>query len=467
MAKRIYDPQDERGLVKRDLSILDNIYSVLDTDIGTVTSRDDIINPYELVNINDFKRNARGQALYQHYLAMAQEYANRQQASYDEWYNSEQQQVARQDDAGLNPDLLGIEPATAPETESVGAVPGANLPTSGQIAFDAVGSVASLVATVGSLAALPSSIGANVAAAGVAKKQAGLIGAQQVGQELANLDAFEGKVYGALSANLADATASAVKSGQKFDFSSWLNNPESHAGVFESYAPSGVTVDDPRYGSAFNRAIRNIEKIKGPAFAINSSAASGQTEFARALADPYFDNDLLTQIAYLEPVSQAMAKIDILSRQFEIAKLNLQQTYVQGLDGELASQDFNTRLKASIAKAGFDTDYYDGFDGDEVAALDLALKKSDSIIRGTEAMIKAHFREIWHDTSKPFAARAGAMYQLMGGTPSNWKTWLVSYAAANGIQSVSSDRNTSQTDFFGDSAADILETTGNAIDNLY
>jgi hypothetical protein len=161
-----------------------------------------------------------------------------------------------------------------------------------------------------------------------------------------------------------------------------------------------------------------------------------------------------------------MKQIDILSRQFQIAKLNLQKTYVDGLDGDLASQDFNARLQSSMAKAGFDTNYYNGFDGDEVAALDLAIKQNQKIIGGCEAMIKAHFRDIWNDKSKPFAARAGALYQIMGGTPQNWKAWLVSYSAANGIQAPSDGNHTYQTDFLGKSAAEILEITGNSLNSL-
>lgn len=458
------------GLNDENRRYIQSLQSLLNSDIGEVTSIDQIINPYDYLDITRYRNTKKAQALYNEDLAALQEYQKLQQSAYENWYNSEQQQAERQREAGLNPNLNGVEGSQAASLAPSSGSPlegiGTSEETIGTIAGVAATAVGTIVSSVATLGALPATIAAAGATALSATKQAGLIGAQQVGQELANLNAFEGKVYGAAAANLADATAAAVKSGTKFDFDAWSSNADSFKGIFESYAPSGVTIDDPRYGAAYNRAIKNIQKLKGSAFEINSGATTQQTDFARALADPYFDNDLLTQMAYLEPISEAMQQIDILSRQFQIAKLNLQKTYVDGLDGELASQDFNARLQASMAKAGFDINYYNGFDGDEVAALDLAIKQNQKIIGGCEAMIKAHFRDIWNDKSKPFAARAGALYQIMGGTPQNWKAWLVSYAAANCIQSVPDDKNTSQTDFFGKSAGEILEMTGNAIADL-
>ena len=54
----------------------------------------------------------------------------------------------------------------------------------------------------------------------------------------------------------------------------------------------------------------------------------------------------------------------------------------------------------------------------------------------------------------------------MGGTPENWKAWLVSYSAANGIQAVDGEKHTYQTEFLGDSAAETLNITGNALNSL-
>lgn len=411
-------------------------------EIGSITSRDQIINPYDIIDVSNYRNTKKGQALYNEDLAYLQTIAERQEAAYQEWYNSESQQALRQRLAGINPNLNGVESSVASDTAMPEGSPLDGIGTSGETAATIAGAVATAVGTivssVATLGALPATIAAASATALSATKQAGLIGAQEVGQQLANLDAFEGKVYGAAAANLADATAQAVQSGTKFDFDAWSSSLDK-SGIFESYAPRGVTLDDPRYGSAYKRAIKNIQKLKVQSNDINTHATSSQTQFAKALADPYFDYDMLTQLAYLEPVSQAMFKIDSLSKQFELAKLNLSKTYVDGLDGDLAAKDFNERLNASIAKAGFDTNYYDGFDGDEVAALDLALKQSQSIINGSEAMIKAHFRAIWNDHSKPFAARAGALYQIMGGTPQNWKAWLASYMASQGLVSEFTD----------------------------
>lgn len=246
-------------------AIQSQLDSILGADIGQVTSRDDIINPYEILNINNYKRTARGQALYQSHLAALQEYAARQQAAYDEWYNSEQQQVSRQREVGLNPDINGIEPSQAPETGSSEIVPGANLPTSGQTAMNAVSTVASLVTTIGSIAALPASIGASMASAGAATAAQGLTQAQTRLSNLQTVAAASGGFFQSISDVVAKARQAAVDSNQDFDAAAFLSDPKNLEGIFETYVPSDLSESDGLYKqfrSSYDRTLDAVRRIE-------------------------------------------------------------------------------------------------------------------------------------------------------------------------------------------------------------
>lgn len=71
-------------------------------------------NPYDYLNLDTYKQNRRGQALYAQDLAQLQYLAELRQQQYMEDYQDPSADVSRQRDAGLNPDLLGLSGQSAP-----------------------------------------------------------------------------------------------------------------------------------------------------------------------------------------------------------------------------------------------------------------------------------------------------------------------------------------------------------------
>lgn len=93
-----------------------------------------IIDPYKLVDITDYPNTAKGRRQYEHDLAQAKHQSEMSKLHYETEFNSEQSKVDRMRDAGLNPDLLGIDGASTVETESAGAISPdmSGIPTLGQ-----------------------------------------------------------------------------------------------------------------------------------------------------------------------------------------------------------------------------------------------------------------------------------------------------------------------------------------------
>lgn len=422
-------------------SYASSLNAARNSSVTGITSRDQIINPYEILNIAAYKNTARGQARYQEDLNELLAIQAQQQAAYDEWYNSEQSQVDRQRAAGLNPDLLGVEAGMAADTQSPDASPLEGVPTNGEIFSQVASGVSAIVGNIASVAALPSQIGAARSALNLSKSQT-------TGQNLSNLLAAEGAMFGGISNMVSDAAVLAAQNGEKFDFNKYLSDTD-FSDVFHTYAPPGSNIENGPYAAAFRRAKNAVQKHRAAAYSLGKVSTDSQTEFGRVMADPYADADVLVQIAYLEPIAKAMRQIDELSAQFNITKLNLQQTYVDGLDGDLAAQDFNQRLSASIAKGKYDVNYYENFKGDEIAALDLAIKKSQSIISGAAAAIKDNYTKMWQNKNLTYAQRMAAQYMVMDGISKKWSDWLVAYNAANGITAPPSDKSVYQTDFIG------------------
>ena len=423
-------------------SYASSLQRALESSVTGITSRDQIINPYDILVQGAYRNTALGQAQYQEDLNSLLAIQAQQQAAYDEWYNSELSQIDRQRAAGLNPDLLGVEAGAASDTQLPQGSPLEGVPTNGEIFNNIASGVSGIVGSIATVAALPSQIGAARAALNLSKSQ-------NTGQMLSNVVAAEGAMFGGISNMVSDAAVAAAQAGKTFDFNQYLSETD-FSDIFTTYAPEGANIETGPYAAAFRRAKNAVQKHRAAAYSLGKESTDSQTDFGRVMADPYADADVLVQIAYLEPIAKAMRSIDELTAQFNLTKLNLQQTYVDGLDGDLAAQEFNQRLNAAIAKGKYDTNYYENFKGDEIAALDLAIKRSQSIISGAAAAIKDNYTKMWQNKNLTYAQRMAAQYMVMDNVSKKWSDWLVAYNAANGITAPPSDKSVYQTDFVGD-----------------
>lgn len=110
-----------------------------------------VFNPYSVIDASNYKNNRKGKKEYQHDLAELQYLAELRQQEYERQYNSESAQIQRMREAGLNPDLLGVEQGTAGSAPTTNTNPMEGIATNGERASQVVGNVTSIIGTVASL----------------------------------------------------------------------------------------------------------------------------------------------------------------------------------------------------------------------------------------------------------------------------------------------------------------------------
>lgn len=386
---------------------LKRLDDILSSDVTNITDRSQIINPYDYLDVSLYKNTSGGQSLYNEHLKALQNIQSQQEASYKEWYDSEEQQSIRQRDAGLNPNLTELSPSQSSDAQFPTDSPLSGIPTTG----DQISKVASLVSAAASIAALPATFAATSAQASLATSQAALVGAQKAGQQLNNIKSFEGLIYASAAGQFADAVAGAAASGSQFVPDDFFNNLRSDDTLFSAYAPE----DTPQYRAAYGRAINQVQKIKGEGFKLGTDSATNQSSFAEALSNPYYDKDVLLQIASLEPVMQAFEDLRLLQLDYDTTLLRL--------------SDPSLDAAAKNAKYKYESDYFNGFNGDEVAAAEFATKKADSIIKSATSTIFENYLKIYK--KDPHSAKGlAAAYMILNGQHMQWSEFLAAFLIA-------------------------------------
>lgn len=256
----------------------------------SVTSRDDIINPYALVNPRDYSLNRKGRLQYESDLARAIEFQKQQQASYEEWYNSPEQAALREREAGLNPDLIGLDNAgEASSVASGDSVPGQNLPTNGEVAFNAINAITSIASAGASLAGLPLQF-------------AQLTGQQRINQGLQldnesksilNTAALTSNVVSDIEGLLATAVQSHNDSGSTdpFDYDSFFGNDANFESIKALYS------DNPRIDNVLSLQRKQMLKHRKNMATLQKDWASNQFDFGQIASDPMFSSDQKLMLA--------------------------------------------------------------------------------------------------------------------------------------------------------------------------
>lgn len=406
----LYDPKKERQEAAQI-----NQYDFTQP-IGTVTDRSQIIDPYEIVRIEDYGNNRIDRAQYENDLAQAVRYAEQQEASYQEWYNSESQQIARQKAAGLNPDLAGMtESGTASDVAAPQSSPMANIPTNLDVANSVMGalsSIAGVFTNVSSIMGTLSQIGLNVA-------QESLVGEQVDAQHLANIGNFEKLVYGGVSDSLAQAMS---VDGTAFDMAKWFDGQDFEP-MFKSYAPE----DNKSYRDAFNRILKNSRQIHTDAYSRLGATEDGRRKYLNHLASGYYDTSDDVMTGQLKVIVNAYESLDFVQTNFLKRKREIERDYMDRIDVAAAAAGFNANTELGISRADFETDYYNAMQGDLMAEYDIAIKKSQSIVDGASA-------DVYHWLRNKFNVNnnAGVAWQILAGAHMGWKDFLASKAAELG-----------------------------------
>lgn len=368
-----------------------SLEDILSQPIEGITSRDQIIDPYSLVNINDYKRTARGKALYQQDLDRAILYKEQQEAAYKEWYESPEQVAFREREAGRNPDLIDglLGNGESADTETEGN-PMEGIPTIGEQALNFGQGITALAGTIGSLMAVPSQIMSTVAAAKLAKSQNNLVTMQ-------GLKEFETLIFNDLSSRVAQG---------------FIDNPSFNVGeylagdfedVFSAYAPA----DNAQYRSAFKRAIGNVQRVSSDAYERGATTTKNKSWFARELAHPYNDPDLTTMIAQWEPVEEARQQMDVIELEMRKLFADIKKRYATELNPEELAQYF--------------------MDSQEFQALH---QKCLALAESARYQVQANLLEQYNQLKGTYFGQMSAMNcmsLLLGHGPMTWQQELTNY----------------------------------------
>ena len=293
----------------------------MNTPIGQVTSRDQIIDPYSLVDPAWYRKTRAGQADYNSDLKRAQLYAERQEAAYQEWYNSPEQQAIRDRAAGLNPDLTGLSGSEASDTAQDPNSPTAGMATNGQLALDSINTVMNAVQTAASVATLAAGI-PNIG------KQGQLLNAQVDAQNIANVNAFEQTAHNAIASKFATFHAAETAAGRVVDVAKYFAEDSNFDDILPSYAPS----DNPMYKHALDRVRKGSESVLAQAYSTNADAAQNQQSFARLLANPYANQNTVVMAAILEPMMDAVFQMEAYEAQYRSDAAKFKSEAMSGID---------------------------------------------------------------------------------------------------------------------------------------
>lgn len=394
-----------------------------------ITSRDQIINPEEILSLKDYGNSSLERSYYEEDLAALRNYQKQQEAAYLDWYNSAEQQVIRQREAGLNPDLVGIDGELGTQTESSVSSPFENSMTDEQIRAQKVQNAMSILSGIGSV------IGGISSVAGLVNSfaQVGLVKSQTKQTELTNANLFQQLVHKDVAGRVANAVSAATSAGKSFSIEDFFADANNFAGVFDAYAP----MDTPQYRSLYDTTLKQTQSLLGSAFDVNKGVAGSQTEFSKLVANPYYSDDVVLQVGMLEPVMAAFEKQSLVQAQFRTFADEMRIKYGEGIDIEGAIQAANAGFGSAAAESSYLEDYFKNMDGEDIAKFDSLMKESQSILDNIEASIKDNLFQIWKQN--PSSQRGlSASYMLLGQAPMSIKDWLQMFITApRGSNSVS------------------------------
>lgn len=366
--------------------------------VGEITSRDQIINPYSVVNPDWYGDSDSERMAYESDLTFAKQLAEQQTAAYQDFYNSDQQKAIRMQKAGLNPDILGTNGASdASGIQSPDAMPGSFRPSEAERTSMMFGNISSLVSGIASVASLPNLFATTKLAA-----------TQVAAQELANNSAFEDLVGSEISSRLSDSITAALDAGEaSFDLASWFKDEANFEGIFESYAPS----DTSRYRSSYNNARNRVQKNLAAAYDQGKVTAENRGSFAALAADPRSSSDLLIQVAATQPYMQAQARLEKAVAEYQAYLNEWNLRYQEGLD-------VNKAVDVANAQNDYNADYYKQLDSEKAAKLQNLIYEVNAIDQEMRKTIKNNYR-ILYDRD-PYSVVGMSAAYLYNDAPRSW-----------------------------------------------
>lgn len=412
-----------------------------------ITSRDQIINPYEFLGSPDgYGYTRSGKALYNTLLEQAKLIAQQQEASYIEWYESSEQQAVREREAGINPDLAGLADNAAVQTTMPSTSPTDGLLTNGEVALNAFNMLSSIIGAAGAAAGLATTF----SQLNINKATEQLVQGQADAQTLSNLRSFEESAYGTITDRLSTAISAAGDLGQTFDIDSWFADENNFSDILGTYAPN----DDVRYSTSLASIRKGSQSILSKAYKQSQTTGENRMGFAKVLADPYHTTDAVLTAAILSPVMDAIRKYEQLNTDANSARADVTKRIIEGVDIDKVVQGIDAGNSRSVAENNFYTEYYNAADGSQFSVYDLMQKKGEAIAKGAAAAIYQNLWDIYENDPTSLEGRAAA-FQIGSGLHLSWQEYLV----INGLD-IGSNFIKQAIDEYG-----YMDTDGNPITN--
>lgn len=391
--------------------------SVLSKPIGSITSRDQIIDPYSLVKQSSYKNTNKGRAQYQADLQRAQLYAQRQEASYKEWYESPEQQVLRERASGRNPDLVETSGGSAADVQMPTESPLTGTESTGQIASRVIGDVTSVVGTLASVA--------NLAVAfqdiPLKRQQVGNLELQNEFQDIMNTGALGLQVANDIGSLLGTAMNDHLASGStdSFDFDSWFANDDNFSSL------SSVYGSNPRYPMVLANQRKAMLAHQKNALSMQNDVASGQMNLGQILSDPRLSSSQKLTAIQLRPFTEANIKVAQSRVDLEMAVNDWNLQFTKGRDVNKAIEATNAQFDSQIAESGYTEDYFSGLNGKLVASFEQYLREVMTTTKTLEQTINQGYLDMYNNDPTGIGGfKAAYLYGSNGGR--SWQEVVLS-----------------------------------------
>lgn len=389
-----------------------NVSQYIDQQSLDVTSRDQIINPYEAIKGFIYTNNARGRRQYEEDLAALQTFQSQQQAAYDEWYNSPEQQNIRDREAGLNPDIVGLSGSEAPSTSPVQADPLANVPSDLERFSTVASSISSIVGGLSSVASLATAF-STLPLTSQQSKNAKLLG-EQIGLQNESLGLQNEQQLGIMMArDISDLLATAQQvhlnsgSPEPFDLDGWFAKDDNFAPL------SAVYGNNPRYAPQLAKQREAVLNHMKEAASAQKDLASSNFGLGQIISSPYYSSDQKLTMIQLRPFTLACASADLAETNLRNTLADIRNKYASGLDIHTAIDVANNHNK-------YESDYYSEAQGSLVAAFEQFLRDSSIPAHELEKSINEGYIDMFNsDPSGEGAWKAAYLYGSKGG--SSWR----------------------------------------------
>ena len=342
----------------------------------SVTSREDIINPYAVVNPRDYALTRRGRQQYESDLARVVEFQKQQQAAYEEWYNSPEQAAIREREAGLNPDLIGLDnagDASSPEVSD--SVPGQGLPTNGEMALNVVNGITSVISSLSSVAGLATAF-TDIPLKLLASSDAHNLSLEQLDSlNLSNRGELARQMSEDIAGLLGTAVQSHLDSGSTdpFDYDSFFADDKNFAPLESSYGSYGS------YAASLALARQQSLKYHKSAAELQKGMAQSEWDFANIIADPRLTGSQKLTSLQLRPYVQSTISARKALDDLSLKVSEWESILRDGMSVELAIDAANAQNRSAISQSNYTSDYYDSLSGELVADFENYVREVERI----------------------------------------------------------------------------------------